>query len=51
MAYNVPSISEVAEGDLGEGVSPNQIHSVSRRSHWNYHLPLIGLILYDEPCR
>ena len=29
ISYNVLRVSEVAEGDLGEGVSPNQIHAVS----------------------
>jgi hypothetical protein len=30
MSPNGLSISEVAEGNLGEGVSPNQIHAVRR---------------------
>jgi hypothetical protein len=30
MAYNALRVSEVAEGDLREGVSPSQIHVVRR---------------------
>ena len=49
--FNVLSVSEVAEGDLGEDVCPNQIYVVRRSAHIIFRNVTVLPILHADSLR